>query len=77
MIELIDCEDLVFDKDNFDSVLRRIRGNRDITQYKLADLSGLTQSTISAAELGRYPTMLTVWDMLDAMDYELVAREKR
>jgi transcriptional regulator with XRE-family HTH domain len=77
MIELIDCEDLVFDKDNFDSVLRRIRGNRDITQYKLADLSGLTQSTISAAELGRYPTMLTVWDMLDAMDYELVVREKR
>ena len=77
MIELIDCEDLVFDKDNFDFVLRRIRGNRDITQYKLADLSGLTQSTISAAELGRYPTMLTVWDMLDAMDYELVVREKR
>lgn len=77
MIELIDCEDLVFDKDNFDSVLRRIRGNRDITQYRLADLSGLTQSTISAAELGRYPTMLTVWDMLDAMDYELVVREKR
>lgn len=77
MIELIDCEDLVFDKDNFDSVLRRIRGNRDITQYKLADLSGLTQSTISAAELGRYPTMLTVWDMLDAMDYELVVREKQ
>lgn len=77
MIELIDCEDLVFDRENFDSVLRRIRGNRDITQYKLADLSGLTQSTISAAELGRYPTMLTVWDMLDAMDYELVVREKR
>ena len=77
MIELIDCEELVFDKDNFDSVLRRIRGNRDITQYRLADLSGLTQSTISAAELGRYPTMLTVWDMLDAMDYELVVREKR
>ena len=77
MIELIDCEDLVFDEDNFESVLRRIRGNRDITQYKLADLSGLTQSTISAAELGRYPTMLTVWDMLDAMDYELVVREKR
>jgi transcriptional regulator with XRE-family HTH domain len=42
----------------------RIRKNRDITQEKLAELSGFSQQYISGLEKGqRNPTVVTVYEL--------------
>ena len=48
--------------------LKQMRLNRNISQTKLAELSGLDRGTISRMENGRAATLLTLVQVLRAMD---------
>ena len=55
-------KDLQLDaKKAFSENLKRIRKERNFTQVELADLSGLTQATLSHIEKGlRWPDYITI-----------------
>lgn len=48
--------------------LKQMRLNRNISQTRLAELSGLDRGTISRMENGRAATLLTLVQVLRAMD---------
>ena len=48
--------------------LRQMRLNKNLSQQKLADLSGVNRTTISRMEAGRAATLLTVVQVLRALD---------
>lgn len=48
--------------------LKQIRLNKNISQEELANLSGLNRVTISRLEAGRAATLLTVIQILRALD---------
>ncbi len=50
------------------SNLRQMRLNKNITQAKLADFTGLSRITISRMEGGRAATILTIVQVLRALD---------
>lgn len=54
------------------NALRRFRGLKDLSQAKLASLTGLRQATISQVESGYGATRLeTIISLLAALDLEL------
>lgn len=48
--------------------IRTMRINRNISQQALADMSGLDRTTISRMESGRSATLLTIVQILRALD---------
>ena len=48
--------------------IKQLRLNKNISQAKLASLSGLNRVTISRMEAGRAATLLTVTQVLRALD---------
>ncbi len=50
------------------SSLRQIRLNKNLSQVQLAEMSGLNRITISRMEAGRAPTLLTLVQVLRALD---------
>jgi transcriptional regulator with XRE-family HTH domain len=48
--------------------IRQIRLNKNLSQAQLAQMSGLNRVTISKMETGRAPTLLTLVQVLRALD---------
>lgn len=51
--------------------IRKLRHDRDLTQIKLSELSGLSQPTISATEKGRHTTLHGLIAIAKALDVTL------
>jgi HTH-type transcriptional regulator / antitoxin HipB len=57
--------------------LMRVRRKQELTQDKLAELSGLRQGTVSTAEGGEPGTEIgTICTLLAALDLEIVIRPR-
>lgn len=58
---------------NGGEVIRSCRWARGLTQFELAEKSGVARQTISCAEIHRSGTSLAIFaELLNAMDYRLI-----